>query len=157
MKNACLGQFLAKLGFIDYHCVASSTNYTREWINSKIVVIFMTENCLLGQLTDQTFLCLNCTNIGLLYWLLLQKVINRRDTQSKILKIIVSRPNTPLLLGRTSLYKYIDIAYSMFEKSRNWEVPRQKNRNWTSKYGTRDWPDCAITKRTMKNPVITSK
>ena len=30
------GQFLAKLGFTDYHCVASGTNYTREWINSKI-------------------------------------------------------------------------------------------------------------------------
>ena len=56
-SNSDIGQFLAKLCFKDYHRVASSTNYTREWINSKISENIRSSNRSLAQLVTSTTPC----------------------------------------------------------------------------------------------------
>ena len=56
-KKLTIGQFLAELGFKDYHRVISSTNYSREGINSKKNKNIRSSNRLLAQLVTSTPPC----------------------------------------------------------------------------------------------------
>ena len=49
-----VGQFRAELGFTDYHCVAFSTYYTQEGVNSKISENKRSNNRSLVQLVTLT-------------------------------------------------------------------------------------------------------